>query len=251
MSRRSKTNPLYVILVTIFSMLLVGTLFFVLSQEVESVGPDGCYRDKGKIRESILVFLDTSDTYTDSQRALIASQIFKRVSAASEGTLIVISKFAEDEDTVIQTVERLCVPTESVQDSPLFQRLKKERFEGGVAKALAEADGQTERSPIIEALNDLAVMVPANSEENRMIIVSDLMQHSPLLNMYDLNWLKNKSQAMKRLQKAKPSISNMDLDILFIARKFEDRQTFEVRDWWLTFLSESGANISTFKLISG
>jgi hypothetical protein len=234
-------------------LMILGLIIGAVLMETEPMGADGCYRDQTKVTNSIQVFLDTSDSYSQTHRMIIGAEIFKRIAGAPEGAHIGMYAFDASglEGNLTTSVMSLCVPTESVQDSPLFAQLKKKRFVEAINESLSRTYTESDVSPILEALNEVVASRPPYATETELIIATDLMQNSDLFSMYEPNWKQVVHTFKNRIDKSRPSLRGTQIDVLFVTRPLEDRQTFDVRDWWLEFLSASGGDIRQFKLISG
>lgn len=248
---RRKSNKTAYLIIAFCALIVSGLITVAVVSESTPVGSDGCYRDKTKITNAILIFLDSSDVYSATHLATISREIFKKISAAPEGTFISVASFSLNEASPLTSKRMsLCVPTKSIQDSPLFAQLKKQRFEETIEAAVFN-DLTSDHSPIIEAIGEVMAEAPIHASNIELIIVSDLMQHSSLLSMYAQDWLKTEALNRQRIEKSRPSLNGVQLDLFFVTRPQEDRQNFAVRDWWLEFLSGSGATVRRFKIVSG
>ena len=129
---------------------------------------------------------------------------------------------------------------------PIVARFKQANFAFMLEENLKEMQGTRSNSPIISSISSIAVDLPKSFENRSIVLVSDLIEHSDLISMYDSNWRKELVHAQRRLSAKRPMLNGITLEVLFILGQTNPQQDTALRDWWWQFIEESGGRISRF-----
>jgi hypothetical protein len=146
-------------------------------------------------KAALAMLLDLTDPLSPAQERLVRNRVGALVEAAEPGTLLVLGVVSPDPDLRAAPRIAVCKPQSGTEASALYQnpRLVETRFREGFAEPFAAAFASTlalapaDSSPIMESLQalvatglaDLPAGVPV-----RLVVVSDLMQHSAAFSLY-------------------------------------------------------------------
>ena len=77
-----------------------------------------------------------------------------------------------------------------------------------------------------------------------MIIASDLLENSDLLNQYRANWRTKVSRNNKQLYDSQPRLEGIKVSLLFVPRPEVLHHDKEFAGWWINYLEESGGDVT-------
>ena len=184
-------------------------LFTSFSHAETYLGKDNCtYRDKSQVRRvssgELVVVVDQSEALSISHKRQVAdlvSELLTDDAVAPVGTHISIYTFGKNDfksdgsGQNIQSILSVCKPKNSA--NPLYQNARKinHQFESKYLKPVqgaidgAVSDSLGERSPIMEMIQYISSHTALNGDDKagpkRLILVSDLLQHSDGYSSYN------------------------------------------------------------------
>jgi hypothetical protein len=144
-----------------------------------------------------------------------------------------------------------CKPDPNANESPILSRFKLANFTFMLEENLKRMQGSGSSSPIISSLGSVAADLPAVYDDRRIILVSDLIEYSEIISMYPSDWLTTAEREKRNIAAKRPMLSGIYLEILFIPRPNQPQQDIALRDWWWSFIEESGGSVARFTPISG
>ncbi len=174
----------------------------------------------------------------------------KEVSGARQNTLIAVGAVRPDPGE--RGVDfALCKPLEGSAASQLYQnpRLVAEKYEKDFRQPFAASlekmlkTERANRSPIMESLQAALAATPGFVDAEyprRVIIVSDLLQHSAVFSFYRREtWRKfQRSRDFARLAR---TLRGVDVQILRLPRPKAKIDPAEVGDFWANYFDQAGA----------
>ena len=198
----------------------------------------------------LVVLLDLTDRIGSTQHIRLRSILEKEVSGARRNTLIAVG--AVNPDPGKRGVDfALCKPLKGSAANELYQnpRLITEKYEKEFQQPFAvslEKMLKTERadsSPIMESLQAALAATPGFVDAEyprRVIIVSDLLQHSAVFSFYRRDtWRKfQRSRDFERLAR---TLRGVDVHILQLPRPKAKIDPAEVGDFWTNYFDQAGA----------
>jgi len=226
-------------------MVLLISAIFVGSVYAESyLGKDNCtYLDKSQVRRissgELVIVVDQSEELSISHKKQVSdlvSELLADDSVTPVGTRISIFTFGKNDFKAngsgqnIESILSLCKPQKSA--NPLFQNVRKVNhlFESRYLKPIQSAiDGAIsgslgERSPIMEMVQYVSTHTALNrdykSGPKRLILISDLLQHSEGYSSYNNKRL----QVPERLHS---SLKGWDV-IVLAPKRYGSDQTLQV-----------------------
>lgn len=199
------------------------------------------------------VLVDRSDPLTSQQARRVRQVLDRVVAEAPVGGRVALYLAEADEFTALAPVLALCNP--GSEANPLYENPKKirARYEEGF-KARFEAVGKTlleparrTTSPIMESIKAVCIDAFGAAPSGiplRLVVVSDLIQHSPIVSHYrERNFTAFLED--KRLDGSSVDCKGAEVDILYILRFGKDgRPTLQNRDhqrFWDLYLQRVNA----------
>ena len=198
----------------------------------------------------LVVLLDLTDRIGSTQHIRLRSILEKEVSDAHQNTLIAVGA-VRSEPSKRGVDFALCKPLEGSAASQLYQnpRLVTEKYEkdfqqpftASLEKMLKAT--RANRSPIMESLQATLAATPGFVDAEyprRVIIVSDLLQHSAVFSFSRRDtWRKfHRSRDFERLAR---TLRGVDVQILRLPRPKAKIDTVEVGDFWANYFDQAGA----------
>ena len=201
----------------------------------------GCPTEPGFTRVSLSITLDATDAYGPAQRETIGNRVWERVDALDARDRVKIYTIKPGEQAPLLN---LCKPGLNLQDSPVEQRLQELRFKQTIDEALEELQGTRPNSPMIEALGWVAADDERDGADRRILLVSDLIEYSDVLNQYDPNWMDVYERDRMRIHAQCPNLDGVAVQILLATRPARSTQDNDLAVWWLDYLQACGGRLS-------
>lgn len=210
----------------------------------------GCRIDRQDPVHTIIL-VDQSDPFIETDHAWVRALVSDEArSLPKYGRLtLAVPNSALPHDP--RTVVSVCSPGSSAAANPLFQNPRmieqawRGRFEAPLIAAADEIllDTVAPSSPLLEAVFTLSARpdfqphVPAR----RMILVSDLMQHSRDFSMYRTGTAYEPFEA-SALNAMRPRLDGVEMVARIVPRPEYDLPLVEVRAFWERWLKEAGTD---------
>jgi hypothetical protein len=215
-------------------------------------------REAGGVRAATLIVIDKSDPFTEPQVATIRQAILTARDALPPGGKIkiaVIEKAPSENAAQIRLLRALCNPGSGetanaiYQNAKLVERRYQERFLEPLDRDLQSLSvpGVAPESPIALALassinpdDDIAGVA-----EKRVILVSDLMEHTADASAYKGNF---SAESLRRAvgEDAVAWLSGAKVDVHMLQRAKDTQQEAAIATW-LAFFQGAGANAAVAK----
>ncbi|WP_341368978.1 hypothetical protein [Yoonia sp. BS5-3] len=206
----------------------------------------------GVQHDTTLILLDVTDPVNATQQARLEAFINREIAASPVDTMLAVGIVSEFADNWGQMFAK-CKPksgdeANAIYENPAFIMARyQEEFIDQVASTLATAfAGDTEnQSPIMEAMQALVADVPefgTSGSQAKLIIVSDMIQHSDTLSFFrGQDWADFvDSGGDRRLAR---NLQGVDIEILRITRAADnlpDRATID--GFWSRYFDLQGSN---------
>ena len=198
----------------------------------------------------LVILLDLTDRIGSTQHVRLHSILEKEVSGARQNTLIAVGA-VKSEPSKRGVDFALCKPLEGSAASQLYQnpRLVAEKYKKDFRKPFTASlekmlkTGRADRSPIMESLQAALAAAPGFVDAEyprRLIIVSDLLQHSAVFSFYRRDtWRKfQRSRDFERLAR---TLRGVEVQILRLPRPKAKIDPAEVGDFWVNYFDQAGA----------
>ncbi len=247
---RRKGTPLAKMLVfgigavAVVAIVLAVFLYDVPTLDVRSA----CPRDPGYTKVSLSIVLDATDVYGAAQRLSIVNRVWDSVDSMDVYDRVKIYIIEPGEQIPLLN---LCKPGANLQDSPAEQQLRELQFKRFIDDALEALQGTRPRSPIIESLGWVAADRARDGSDRRILLVSDLIEHSDVISHYDPNWPEVYEANRTRIHNQCPNLDAIQIDILYVARPDVTTQNNDLVTWWLEYLEACGGSVNSVTRITG
>ncbi len=244
-----RRSILWLLLIVPLLALLIGGLFAVRQLAPPEYDKETLCPKAGP-EAGLVVLLDLTDRIGSTQHARLRDILGKKVANERQNTFIAVG--AVRPEPAGRGVDfALCKPLEGSAANELYQnpRLVAERYEKSFRRPFAAnlekmltAKGAG-RSPIMESLQAVLAATPGFLDATyarRVIIVSDLLQHSAVFSFYRGDtWRKfQRSRDFARLAR---SLQGMDVEILRLPRPKAKIDPAEVGNFWVNYFDQAGA----------
>jgi hypothetical protein len=171
------------------ALLILGVIFYIVwSSTLEKPDSEShCYKS---IKGKMVIFIDKTDDIPLQTQEEIVQRAWSSIEKnTSEGDLVSVYEITQDSLSSLKPSFRMCRPRS--EGSILTENVKKieasfkAKFEQPLLQILSHNTGIAQNSPIAEAVMDVSLSDNLrNSEQNRILIFSDLMQHSNNVSTY-------------------------------------------------------------------
>lgn len=200
-----------------------------------------------------VILLDLTDPLSPAQHAQLMTWLEKEIDDAPQGTQFTLGVVSDD-PTQWGATDPLCKPQTAESASSLTQnaRIVEERYQQKFLQPLTEnltmmvRSSGANRSPIMESLQALVSDTPGFITSNlprRIVMVSDLLQHSDALSFYrGGDWESfRRSPAYQRIGAA---LVDTDIRIYQVPRPTEGvKDPAVLEDFWIRYFEVQGAHL--------
>ena len=209
---------------------------------------NACPREPGYTQVTLSIALDATDVYGAAQRRSIVNRVWESVNALDVYDRVKIYTIEPGEQT---PTLNLCRPGRDLQNSPVEQQLRESRFKMLVDDALRQLQGSRQYSPIIEALGWIAADHERDGSRQIILLVSDLIEHSDVISIYDPNWKRIYENNRARILNQCPNLDDQEIDILFPTRHARPTQDNDLVTWWVNYIDSCGGYVDSVTKITG
>ncbi|OYU37300.1 hypothetical protein [Novosphingobium sp. PASSN1] len=196
--------------------------------------------------------IDQSDAIPEQTASEMRSRAMKTVAEVVQANeLVSVFVITEQSRTKLLPVFSACKPqqdgSELTENVKAIQRRFTENFQKPFEAALAVAAKKSEASPLGEAIIDLSLSDSLRAGKSRLVLYSDMMQHSENSSLYGCSDGNAAIQSF-RLHRAgaveRPTFKNTDVQLNFIPREGvgEAVAACRTRFWAWFFGDNDGAN---------
>jgi len=246
------------------AVVIVGGLMAGLwMMQGSRLGPDGCPKGSGPSRE-IIMLLDTSDPLTDKHKAevgrILREMTNPGVSVHHKGLAVRegerVSFYALRSTGVPESpVSQICNPggdpaqrtlIDSLTKGTSIEEWKYKRFVRLVEGLFPENDGPPQpASPLLETIAVITARhapserADADAKHAHLIVISDLLQHTPMLSHYG-----SYPGPVSLPRELRADLSRVEVSLYRLERhKYTKFQTPGHYYWWTDVVEEMGGRI--------
>lgn len=230
------------IILLAFIIFISGVSYIYYTQTPETNMQTGCPIDDSLSKKSIVMLFDTTQKMTATQEEKIKNVFFQVVNASEVFDRIMIYEVNPALENLLEASFDLCKPTREATGDPVLQKFAKLNFEKRLEDIFSNAKYNKATSPIIEALGSISASFPLNNSSKHLIIASDFIENSEILNQFNSSWASN-SQNNKLLEDRRPILDGVKVSMLFIPRSSIQHHDKDFSDWWKNYLKDSGARL--------
>ena len=247
--RRKRTPVAKIIVLVMVPLVVIGGIAIFLFYDDPSLDAiSACPRESGYTLETLSIALDATDTYGAAQRRSLVNRVWESVDTMKVYDRIKIYMIKPSEQIPLLN---LCKPGRNLQNSPVEQQLREVIFKELISESLQHLDGTLPSSPIIESLGWIAADHERDGSTRRILLVSDLIEHSEIFSQYDPNWMRDYENNRSRIHNQCPNLEGVEIEILFPTRPSRPTQDNELVTWWASYLTACGGNVIRIERITG
>lgn len=235
----------YMFLAAVIMLAIVGVVTTIAILSPPSLSPaTGCPQDTGHTERSIFVLLDKTDAVTATQRQHIVNAISGAALASEDYTRVKIFEILPSRQYLLSPTFDYCKPdADDPFGSPAVTMFHNERFRDNLEESLEGMQGNQPTSPIVHAIGSVAAQFAAAEGAITLIIASDFIEYSDLLNQYSPDWREQVTANQQRLYNAAPQLNGASVSMLFITRSGIEHHDQEFAAWWREYISQSGGRL--------
>ena len=224
-------------------LVIVGGGFYLYFNQTPAVDKiTSCPKDSSLSKKTIVLLFDTTQKMTATQEKKIKNTVFQVVSASEIFDRILIYEVDPALDNLLEATFDFCKPPKDALGNPVLQKFAKLNFERKLENIFQDANYERPTSPIIEALGSISASFPLNGSKRHLIIASDFIENSEILNQFQSNWI-DKAKSNKLLEDRRPILEGVKVSMLFIPRSSIKHHNKEFSNWWKEYLKSSGARL--------
>ena len=247
---KKKRTPLAKIFVCALGFVLIFGAFagVLLYDEPSLNSTDACPIEPGYTQVSLSIALDATDVYGPAQRREIVNKIWDYVYKMAVHDRIKMYTVVHGEQTPLLD---LCKPGPSLKNSPAERKLRELEFKDFIEDALDALQGTQSSSPIIESIGWIAADYSRDDSTQRIVLVSDLIEHSDVISHYNPSWIEQYERNRSRILDQCPNLEGIHIDILVPTRSGVPTQNNDLYMWWSEYLTSCGGFVESITKITG
>lgn len=240
----------WVALAAVAAVAVIGAIVFFYLNQPEDTDERLCPAKSGPAA-GLAVLLDLTDSLNRVQLASLREVLDRRIDDAAPNTLIAVGAVRSDAEERGPEFTS-CKPMEGGQANEFYENpgMIEKRYQKKFRQPLdAILAGMLNRrpadsSPIMESLQALLVGTPGFVDAKyprRVIIVSDLLQHSAAFSFYRRDtW--RRFVGSPNAQRLAGRLNDVAVEICRVPRPGAPVNLAEVDDFWVRYMDRAGAN---------
>jgi len=199
--------------------------------------------------EGLVIFLDITDPLNPIQHDRLTGLLEDRIKAAKQSTLIAVGAVragSEDRGADFALCKPLDEGNEIYQNPEMIEKRYRKEFLDPFNAIVSEmlSSPMANRSPIMESLQALLVTTPGFVDAEylrRVIVVSDLLQHSDAFSFYrGDNW--ESFMRSSNAERLAGRLRDAEVEICHIPRPGANVNRREVDDFWNRYFNRAGVS---------
>lgn len=243
--RRGENRLLPILIIAAIAIGVVAAVIFVVQNRAPDLARDtGCPVQAGVTKKTIFFLIDTTQELSMTQKKLVKNIIFDIVDAAVSYDRIHIYEIDPIDDSLLSPLFAQCKPGSNDKAGPVVARFREAQFKRNLDEYLDTRQFDRPTSPIIGAIGSVAASFPHDMSERHLIIASDFLENSRLLNQYRSNWRDEFDRNKKRIYDSQPRLEGVKISLLFVPRAEVLHHDKEFANWWIEYLEDSGGDVT-------
>lgn len=210
----------------LFLLIILVVILFQAGKEK----PDPETNCLKKIDRKFSIILDKTDFIPKQTQVEITKRAWSSIAENGKaGDLVSVYEITQNSLSDLTPVFSMCLPkmakdsNEIVDNGAVLDRRFKEKFEQPLLEALSANTGQAQNSPIAEAIADINLSEALRGvEQGRILLFSDLMQHSSNVSTYKCQSAQAPIAQFKKSRQAtvepRPRFKNIYVELHLIPR---------------------------------
>lgn len=212
----------------------------------------------------LAILLDLTDRLSTLERTQVFNALERAQLEVPVHGLLELYTLTEDASSVSEPKVSVCNPGRGADMNELYQnpKLAEKRwdaaFRGPIVAALESTVESVDstQSPILEGIRTISASLFTRAEfdrsEKRLVLVSDLLQHSQLTSHYRTQHTFEQLKAQVGFGSVSAPLSGVRVDVLYISRPGTARlQTRQHIAFWEAFVAENDGELMSVKRVHG
>jgi hypothetical protein len=249
MAKKQKSSAYFWAFISIVIVSVMGIVFLLIKFDKQKPDYRGCLENNSVNYVELSVLIDATEPISAAQLEKASSYVQEQVENLGAYDRVRIFAMSETSGVSLKPSFDFCKPDPDSFDAPTKKRFESLRFKHLIEREIRKNEGVQTISPIIRSVGSVASQFKSQKGTKEVIIISDLIENSETLSMYERNWMKLSES--DRVNKSRPMLDDIEIQILWLMRPTEDRQTVEIREWWAKYLQKSGGYVSTIIPMTG
>ena len=253
----SSNNKAYILFsVTILIVVLIAYMLFIESSKRIQLDEINCPVSGSQKITAILV--DATDKLTPVQIRYLENRITQILKSSLQYQRYEIY-FLDSKLEALEPVIAICNPGDGADKSELTSNIRriKEKWESEFYNSITEiftslkSVPEADSSPIIESMKSLSVnaFVGKEAMSKELIVISDLLQFSPLLSHYNQSYSSDLSMN-RRMSTQLPYLDGVEVTFFYISRPTAiEFQTNKHVVFWEKLVNQSGGRFVDLEFI--
>lgn len=252
---------LLILLLVILVTVGIGVGYWYLQRHTVTLNPDTLCPADGP-RALTVILVDRTDRLNTVQREAVRVRLDEvRAQTAQYGGIALFS-IGPTEHELLRPEAYLCNPGTVTEASPLYQNTRRveqrwqtfiQRLEQAFETAVQA--GEQPASPIMESIQSAALSTFARAAPHtpkRLFVVSDLLQHSPALSLYQRLPRFTDFKTTEAFRQLRAPLTGVEVEILYLRRPTTRAiQGKALIEFWQQYLGENGGLLSRVVSIEG
>ena len=249
-SKEGRKKILGISLIGLVALVLAGLHF--LKEPPPELDEKGCLINKASPK-LLAILIDSTDEISERVARKAAIEILKEIGSLADYSMVDLYQISQDGNH-ITPLYRHCRPPTGKNADELTQnrRLLKARFEefqtilNTTLHSLLDQK-PANQSPIIESLQSVAIeMAAVDSNSHRILVVSDLIQHSSRLSFYRSRpSIDSYEEILRQVGGGFADLRGTEMRFMIIPRKVPTGDKSDLRDFWMDWIDRSGVKKSS------
>ena len=249
MAKKQKSSPFFWVFISIVIISLIGIVFLLIKFDTQKPDYKGCLENNSANYVELSVLIDATEPIGAAQLEKASSYVQKQVANLGAYDRVRIFAMSETSRESLKPSFDFCKPDPESFEAPTKKRFESLRFKRLIEREIRKNEGVQTISPIIRSVGSVASQFKSQIGTKIAIMISDLIENSETLSMYKPNWKRLSESNL--VNKSRPMLDDVEIEILWLMRPTEDRQTVEIREWWTKYLQKSGGYVSTIIPMTG
>lgn len=237
-------------LIGLVVLVLAGLHF--LKEPIPDLDEKGCLLNE-PLPTSFAILIDSTDEISERVGRNAEIKILQEISSLADYSIIDLYQISQDGNHITPLYSHCKPPTGENADrftqNERLMRVRFEEFKNVLSSTLQSLLNQkpADQSPIIESLQSVAVEIAAvDSESRRIVVVSDLIQHSSRLSFYRSKpSIKDYEDVLKQVGGGFADLRGTEVRFMVIPRKLPTGDKSDLRDFWMDWIDRSGVKKSS------
>ena len=263
-ARRRRQNAVGHVLIGFACLALVGGGGFLGWRHVGAPDLDGTGCLVSGDHDLVSILLDRSDALTPLQKRGAQQRVRSLIEEAVPGTRVRLHVLDPDDPLLIETLFDGCRPVDGSRANALTQnerRLRarwRDEFERPLQDHLRESlrDAPADVSPLLEAIQSVALQdfaaAAAPGRDRRLLVVSDMLQHTPRYSHYRNDPLDYERFAtLPYASDVGAALRDVDVEIAYVGRPAHAaRQTIAHGLFWEGHVDANGGRLLSIRRLT-